>query len=325
MASFAQQLADLAGRLDHLRGEIPAAIAEGIRVSGARPAGEKGAPSLQFGIVEEVFDADGYADVTLDGQTAANAVNMLGGLVSGERVAVLLYPPSGNLAIGMATPAAVGGIPAGGTTGQVLTKIDAADFNADWEDPATGSSFPIGPYDDGVATYVISEIPGSPIGGAISAMYFQGASDLYPANEAQILVGFNDGAGTSGGGGGGIYALSTDGSLAQVTAAVVDAQSATVQFTSGATGAPNPAQITAYTTPTSSSATLYATYVELQAVSSDVKIVSPSVVFNGQLASPTISDSDFAFWLDDTPGATIFNIKAKDSGGTVRTVAIPLL
>lgn len=110
MASYAQQLADLSGRIDQLRGEIPAAIAEGIRVSGARPAGEKGAPSLQFGVVEEVFDADGYADVTLDGQTAATAVNMLGGLVSGERVGVLLYPPSGNLAIGMVQPTTSGGV-----------------------------------------------------------------------------------------------------------------------------------------------------------------------------------------------------------------------
>jgi hypothetical protein len=34
--------------------------------------------------------------------------------------------------------------------------------------------------------------------------------------------------------------------------------------------------------------------------------------------------SGFAFWLDPTPGATLLKIKAKDSGGTVRTASVPL-
>lgn len=34
-----------------------------------------------------------------------------------------------------------GGLPAGGTANQVLTKIDGTDFNADWEDPAGGVSY----------------------------------------------------------------------------------------------------------------------------------------------------------------------------------------
>lgn len=41
-------------------------------------------------------------------------------------------------------------------------------------------------------------------------------------------------------------------------------------------------------------------------------------------ASGDINASEFTFWLDDTPGATTFNIKAKDSSGTVRTASIPL-
>jgi hypothetical protein len=34
------------------------------------------------------------------------------------------------------------GVPAGGSTGQVLTKVSGADNDTDWEDPATGSAMP---------------------------------------------------------------------------------------------------------------------------------------------------------------------------------------
>ncbi len=47
----------------------------------------------------------------------------------------------------------------------------------------------------------------------------------------------------------------------------------------------------------------------------------------GFLAAPSTADlgsSAFGFWLDDTPGATKFNIKGVDSGGTVRTASIAL-
>lgn len=118
--------------------EIANAIAEGLRTYADRPVGEKGAPSLQFGVVEQVLET--FAYVTLDGQTDAVPINMLGGLIEGERVAVLLVPPSGNLAIGMVTPSTPSpGVPPGGTTGQVLTKIDGTDFNDDWETPSAGS------------------------------------------------------------------------------------------------------------------------------------------------------------------------------------------
>lgn len=121
--------------------EIAGAIAEGLRVYADRPVGEKGSPSLQYGVVEQVNDT--YAFVTLDGQTDAVPINMLGGLVEGERVAVFLIPPSGNLAIGMVTPSVVGSLPPGGTADQVLTKIDATDGNADWETPSPSGGFPI--------------------------------------------------------------------------------------------------------------------------------------------------------------------------------------
>lgn len=37
-----------------------------------------------------------------------------------------------------------------------------------------------------------------------------------------------------------------------------------------------------------------------------------------------LQDSQFVLWLDDTPGLTFLNIKAKDSAGTVRTATIAL-
>lgn len=98
------QLDQLAAQVRDLRAEIAPAIAEGLRVYADRPVGEKGAPSLQFGVVDGVFDDLGYASVVLDGDTAGVPINMLGGLVEGERVAVLMVPPSGNVAIGMVTP-----------------------------------------------------------------------------------------------------------------------------------------------------------------------------------------------------------------------------
>lgn len=51
------------------------------------------------------------------------------------------------------------------------------------------------------------------------------------------------------------------------------------------------------------------------------------VLFGGAVAAPTsgnLDPSTFALWLDPTPGATVLNIKAKDSGGTVRSATIPL-
>lgn len=44
-----------------------------------------------------------------------------------------------------------------------------------------------------------------------------------------------------------------------------------------------------------------------------------------EIASGDLSASTFCLWLDPTPGATKLMIKAKDSGGTVRTASIPLV
>jgi hypothetical protein len=54
---------------------------------------------------------------------------------------------------------------------------------------------------------------------------------------------------------------------------------------------------------------------------------SKGVRYAGLVAAPADGDvpvSGFAFWLDPTPGATLLKIKAKDSGGTVRTASVPL-
>lgn len=142
-----QKVAEAIGAKDQ---EIAQAIATGLRTFADRPVGEKGAPSLQFGIVEQV--ADTYAFVTLDGQTNAVPINMLGGLVEGQRVAVMLFPPSGNLAIGMVAPSTVGGLPPNGAATFVLTKASDADFDVDWE--AADAGLPIS-FDDGTVTYTI--------------------------------------------------------------------------------------------------------------------------------------------------------------------------
>src|SRR5206468_11585090 len=42
------------------------------------------------------------------------------------------------------------------------------------------------------------------------------------------------------------------------------------------------------------------------------------------LADASIQNSEVTLWLDDTPGATKLMVKAKDSGGTVRSAAIAL-
>ncbi len=46
--------------------------------------------------------------------------------------------------------------------------------------------------------------------------------------------------------------------------------------------------------------------------------------FTAAPATGDLSSSSFGFWIDGTVGATFFNIKAKDSGGTVRTASIAL-
>ena len=180
------QINGLQGQLDSLSSQIAPAIAEGLRLYADRPVGEKGAPSLQFGVVDGVFDT--YASVILDGETQGVPINMLGGLIEGERVAVLMVPPSGNLAIGMVTPSTPSpGVPPGGTTGQVLTKIDGTDFNDDWETPAAGSGFPVGPEDDGTETGTVEfgTIFGSPLPGALGMSVY---SDATPSDNSYAFV-----------------------------------------------------------------------------------------------------------------------------------------
>lgn len=50
-------------------------------------------------------------------------------------------------------------------------------------------------------------------------------------------------------------------------------------------------------------------------------------IWDGMVSATVSADLDpsqFGFWLNDTPGSTSINFKAKDSGGTVRTVSIAL-
>ncbi len=59
----------------------------------------------------------------------------------------------------------------------------------------------------------------------------------------------------------------------------------------------------------------------------EFRVLASGAVLSGAKAAPADADltnSTFAFWLDDTIGATCLKVKAKDSAGTVRTATIPL-
>jgi hypothetical protein len=60
-------------------------------------------------------------------------------------------------------------------------------------------------------------------------------------------------------------------------------------------------------------------HIPLQVSRNQLRLLLPTVPADGSLA-----DSEFSLWLDATPGATKLMVKAKDSGGTVRTAAIAL-
>lgn len=166
---------ELQAQIDTLRGEvgqlersIAPAVAAGLRAHSDRPSIEKGAPTIQFGVVDSVFEDDGYANVILDGQTVVTPCMILGAVVEGERVAVIFYPPSGSLIIGMVDPnaqtagVAISGLPVAATlTGGELVPVvqSGATVQTTAQDIAdlggSGSGFPIGPHDDGVATHEI--------------------------------------------------------------------------------------------------------------------------------------------------------------------------
>lgn len=60
---------------------------------------------------------------------------------------------------------------------------------------------------------------------------------------------------------------------------------------------------------------------------SDTTTVAPASLTSRVTSAPSdssLSNSQFQFWLDDTPGATKLMIKAKDSAGTVRTGSVNL-
>lgn len=95
--------------VDALRDELPSAIAHAIRLQASKPASERGSITLQYGTVEGAFPALAYANVLLDGQFTPVPITMLGSANTGDRVAVLFYPPSGALMIGTVTPAGSGG------------------------------------------------------------------------------------------------------------------------------------------------------------------------------------------------------------------------
>lgn len=186
---------ELQAQIDMLRGEvgqlersIAPAVAAGLRAHSDRPSIEKGAPTIQFGVVDSVFEDDGYANVILDGQTVVTPCMILGAVVEGERVAVIFYPPSGSLIIGMVDPnaqtagVAISGLPVAATlTGGELVPVvqSGATVQTTAQDiadlaPGGGSSgFPIIDLGHGDATAQISIPIDSDPGGGPWAMAMQ--------------------------------------------------------------------------------------------------------------------------------------------------------
>lgn len=190
--------------LSHLIEQLPNAIASGITTHAARPPSERGSPSLQFGVVEDSFPDQGFAQITLDGQINPIPVSMLGPLTVGERVAVLFYPPSGTLAIGQVSPVGIPGVsisnlpPAGTLTGGEDVPVDQSGTTVrtttqDIADLATVAvAFPIGPQTIGSGVFEINAISG----GGSSAMELT-VEDTGSSTISQILILTNNTPNTS--------------------------------------------------------------------------------------------------------------------------------
>lgn len=113
--------------------------------------------------------------------TATGQMVRVSGLAQDRYVSELL---SGDTAW-----AAIRGLPIGGTTGQVLTKIDATDFNADWETPGAGGGFPL-VVTDGTRTYSITAPTGlHPTTGQDLVLEVYQNSD--PPDHSHIAVGWS--------------------------------------------------------------------------------------------------------------------------------------
>jgi hypothetical protein len=160
-------------------------------------------------------------------------------------------------------------------------------------------------------------------------------------------VGIISGGGSGGGGGSGLPPQWTDGGNGNVTATVDDpsktalkidglaAQSARLfqvhsQDGSGldidGDGAGGVAAIDLFDTVGNDLALLGSGVISINA-DTEVRITGSLIDFRAAVAAPSdgsLISSSFALWLDATPGATKLMVKAKDSGGTVRTATIPL-
>lgn len=98
----------VARSIDASEARIAQAVGEALRIFADRPAGEKGAATLAFGVVDTPFSS--YAQVLLDGDTTLTSISSLGTAPdAGTRVAVLFVPPSGALILGPSAPSAGGG------------------------------------------------------------------------------------------------------------------------------------------------------------------------------------------------------------------------
>lgn len=87
-------------RVEALTRQIPGAIGDALRTYGDKPAGEKGALALRFGMVTGVREED--ADVLLDDQpTVAIPAGFVGNPpAEGDRVGVFFSPPGGATIFG---------------------------------------------------------------------------------------------------------------------------------------------------------------------------------------------------------------------------------
>jgi len=277
-------------------------------------------------------------------------------LVAGSNVTVTVDDPANTITIA-SSGGGGGGVPAGGGTGQVLAKASPADFDTDWVDQSGGgggdvSAAPI--LAPGSSTRNVIEATGD---------FTELQLDAHAGQTEHILkVHDRDGAlavdidawgildarsiavqapPDTGTAGDGTTSIRPGEVLVSAVSGVVpfmvtDAESFLgAYFRVNGPGAPQAVDMTTLATdqvgwvfsgPVGQTAPALIVWDSPFVVRLAQILANGGIVSNAH-AAPADADLDsssFSLWLDDTPGATCLKVKAKDSGGTVRTATVPL-
>lgn len=303
-----EKLADarIALALDQFLAEIAPAIGDALRTYGNRPASEQGALALKYGTVTGV--GDGYADVTVDGQTTPTAISTISDPAEGDRVGVLFAPPSGAVVLG-------GG--GGGGPGGPGTAIS--------ELPDSGSlgGNELFPISQSGATYKISTRDLFRFGSFPIELIENGIDFIIDANPATNTMH----AGTT---------HIASGAFADITweADANHSESmwqctwsgGTAYFFSETGDTPSDyARMTFHAEANSRICDIHLDAAHGSGPTSTIIHKAEQFIFRDFLAAPPdLNASEYGFWLDDTPGAAFFMVTAKDSGGTTVTGSLAL-